>query len=128
MAITNFWLSDGQESEFDEWDILNVETAERPIPSTEFEVAPFVHEKQWQHHVYTNGAFYERTAGGLNYLETLTVPRWASFSDKQRQYWLISLYVGWGAMNFVISALIVGVRKQNQQTKQEMNESYEIQV
>ena len=121
-TITNFWLSGGEEIEFDEWKILNLEMADAPLASASFDLAPFVKQNQWQDHLYTNGTFYERTDAGLRYLEPLTVSRSASFSARQLHFWLLTFYGSWGGMNLAIFALMVGAKEQNQNLRKERKE------
>ncbi len=129
-AITNFWLSKGQEIAFDEWKILNLETNEAALTAASFDVTPFLERHKWVVRIYTNGGFYERTTeGNLRYLGLLGSPKPTLHSPGIQRIFLRILYPVWIVLNLSIFTLIVRVKARKQTTtNQKGTPCYEIQV
>jgi hypothetical protein len=122
-AITNFWVTKSpggveKEIDLDEWQILDLDLTEAPLPAQTFDLAPFLGQGQLTTHVYTNGALYDRQPNGtLQFAVSLEPPK-SPFLPRFRASPRV-VYACWAGLNLVIFALLLGAKSAKNETKTE---------
>lgn len=132
-VMTNFWVPKARskvsdEIELNQWRILEIEIAGGPLAAEHFDVAPFAQWNDWPIRVYTNGGFYQPSTNG-----TLRLIAMLGAQNQNRRppgrAELGAFYAGWGAMNLVIFALLVGAKRSEKSKPNEKGPmNHEIQI
>jgi hypothetical protein len=120
-VMTNFWMRDGAGSgggmELDQWRILDLRIAPRPMRLRQFASARFEEAHAWQRRIYTNGAIYEvRANGALHLVYNLPAPGAPPIPRLRKMP--PAFYAGWAAVNVTIFALMVGARERKEQNNE----------
>ncbi|HEV2391608.1 MAG TPA: hypothetical protein VG146_04505 [Verrucomicrobiae bacterium] len=121
-VITNVWIVKGHdggrtEVELDQWRILEMEIANRPLDARPFAADSFTQPKRWLTRVYTNGAIYELGSNG-----TLKVIYGVPHDGTSSALALRShagFYVCWAGLNVAIFALIVRAKERRSEPSKE---------